>query len=668
MKIKNIVIYIFVPIFFSYFSLIYMNYKENKNYIFDSTVSNQIKLVQSYKARIDERIYHKKKLLEETAKFIGTKGKTKDYALIKEVLRIVARTGGFSEVYIGYGVTNQTVSSDSYEPPDDETYIVKQRPWYQAVLSTYQTRITAPYLDFKLKKNVISIATPIFKNGVLESVLTGDLELDILQKDIFLLFPLKEGSVFLMTNDANILDSVDQELDLADHDIKNFLLTLAKKEHGTERFFVKNKSYIFVYDTLANSDWSFVSVLNEEKIYEKLYQKTLDNFFIFIFLAVFGICIIVWVAFAQNKLYKNKHLLSLFAKNSIGGVLITDKEGLIVFINKAFEKIFSLKPKDFIGKNINQLSYVLYNKNSTTRYCFDAIKEHPNQSIFTEIQIDNLFYRMQMIPLFENQSRVQGLIITVYDITHEVELESQKQKQEQILIHNGKMAALGEMIGAISHQWTQPLNTLLLSISDLEDIIATIDVPKNTQNRIISHFNRSRINIDLMDETITIFKNFYKEDFLEKSFDIVDIVEDVLFIYKQQTLMHGIELEIDYVEKYHYLKSHPTYLKQILMNIIANAKDELIKVKQLDLSFHAKIKIIIVEEANQYIINVEDNGRGISEEKKEHIFEPFFTTKGNDGMGMGLYLCKLLFENKMQGDIVLSNLSNPTKFSILLFK
>ena len=159
-----------------------------------------------------------------------------------------------------------------------------------------------------------------------------------------------------------------------------------------------------------------------------------------------------------------------------------------------------------------------------------------------------------------------------------------------------------------------------------------------------------------------------KEDFLEKSFDIVDIVEDVLFIYKQQILMHGIELEIDYVEKYHYLKSHPTYLKQILMNIIANAKDELINVKQLDLSFHAKIKIIIVEEANQYIINVEDNGRGISEEKKEHIFEPFFTTKGNDGMGMGLYLCKLLFENKMQGDIVLSNLSNPTKFSILLFK
>ena len=50
------------------------------------------------------------------------------------------------------------------------------------------------------------------------------------------------------------------------------------------------------------------------------------------------------------------------------------------------------------------------------------------------------------------------------------------------------------------------------------------------------------------------------------------------------------------------------------------------------------------------------------------IFEPFFTTKGDDGTGMGLYLCKLIFEKKLRGDIRLANAKNPTKFEIELLK
>ena len=59
-----------------------------------------------------------------------------------------------------------------------------------------------------------------------------------------------------------------------------------------------------------------------------------------------------------------------------------------------------------------------------------------------------------------------------HDITHEVGLEQNRQKQEQILLQNSKMATLGEMISVISHQYKQPLNTLLLLASDTHELLS----------------------------------------------------------------------------------------------------------------------------------------------------------------------------------------------------
>lgn len=96
MKFKQNYFYILlVAVAVGYFYLVFANYDENKQQTYDSAVSSQIKTVQKYKAIINERIEQQKRLLEETAKFIETKDYIKDYATIKGVLSIVARTGSF---------------------------------------------------------------------------------------------------------------------------------------------------------------------------------------------------------------------------------------------------------------------------------------------------------------------------------------------------------------------------------------------------------------------------------------------------------------------------------------------------------------------------------------------------------------------------------------------
>ena len=668
MSKKRNIFFLLIPLFFFYFFLIYSSYRENKDYLFNTTMNNQIKLVQTYKKRIDEKLLYQKKLIEATADLIKRKDPIADIDFIKEILSTAILSGGFNSVYIGY--SDDYVISGLKNWVQIDSYKGTQRPWYQQALHRTDTIVTHPYLDSVLKTDIISIVTPIFKNNILYAVLASDLEFDAVQEDISSLFPLEEGFAFIMTRDAHVLLRPNKfGIDFNDLALKEFLKQFSQDKNGNKKYFINDKNYIFTYDSLANSEWLFVSVLDETKIYEQLDKKAIKDFTVALFLGIFGIGVFVFLSFIQRNLYKNIHLLELFAKSSVGAVLMTDKEGFIVFVNKSYEKIFSIKYKSIYGKHVNEITNSFSNTgyDHKKRLFFNEAKLNPHQIISFTIKTDGLFYHVQVIPLLKYKREFEGILVTVHDVTHEAELEYKKQEQEQILIQNSKMAALGEMISAISHQWRQPLNTMLLIVSDLEDIIDPANQPLDV-SKASSHLKRSRESIGLMNETINIFRDFYKEDFSEKEFNVLDTLEDVLYICKPQVQMNGIEIKLNYTKNDFHLKGYPTYLKQILLNLISNSKDELVLQKNKDFTFHAYISISIREENNVYIISVEDNGSGVNPKVAEKIFEPFFTTKGEDGTGTGLYISKLLFEKKMKGNIKLDNFCDPTRFLIILEK
>ena len=251
-----------------------------------------------------------------------------------------------------------------------------------------------------------------------------------------------------------------------------------------------------------------------------------------------------------------------------------------------------------------------------------------------------------------------------HDITHEVNLEQNKQKQEQILLQNSKMAALGEMISVISHQYKQPLNTLLLLASDTHELLSG----KNGDKMALKNIENIRMNVELMNETIDVFRDFYKEDFCEKEFDLIDVLDDVLYICRPQLQVKNIELRFTYDDGPHEIKGYANYIKHVLMNLITNAKDELAKKAKSTDNFIPYVEINLRQDENKFIVTIEDNANGVDSELLDKIFEPFFTTKGDDGTGMGLYLCKLIFEKKLRGDIRLANAKNPTKFELELLK
>lgn len=667
MKRNKIFILISLVFFVLYFFIIYSTYTENKAYFLQNAKNNQIKLVHAYKEKFDERLAGLKRIVETMGKNLIKKDREKDFYLIKETLTNAMNSGtGFTSVYISYP-DNFTISGR----PDwyySEDYIATKRPWYKDAIKNKKTSISKPYYGspgFE-EKIYISIVSPIYKNKQLLAVMSSDLEMELVQEEVSKLFSLEEGFAFLMTNDAKVITPSNKlGIDFKERDLKIFLSSFIDTKIGEKIFEIKDKSYVFTYETLNNSDWFFVSVLDENKIYKNLNHQLFMNLLAAFVLFIFGLGTFLYLSITQKKLYEKHLLLGHFAKSPTWGVLLTDKEGKIIFVNKVFEGVFSLKSKSLYNKPLDSIIDILKCINSNQISCFQDIKNNLLKMKSYFLEKEGKIYRVQITPLLNKyQKELEGTIVTINDVTHEKELEVKEVEHEQILIQNSKMAALGEMVSAISHQWRQPLSTLLMLISNTEEIIEKQNLPKAN-----NYLNRARGNIELMDETINAFRNFYKEDFGKDKFDLVKIIKEIILITSPQMQMNGIELKFIYDEKNSYsCESYPSYIKQVLINLIGNAKDELVRVLKDKFLYEAKINIALSKKDGFYLISVEDNGSGISNENKNKIFEPFFTTKGDQGTGTGLHLCKLLIENKMNGEFKLENLSNPTKFTIKIGK
>jgi signal transduction histidine kinase len=219
------------------------------------------------------------------------------------------------------------------------------------------------------------------------------------------------------------------------------------------------------------------------------------------------------------------------------------------------------------------------------------------------------------------------------------------------------MAAMGEMIGAISHQWKQPLNGIYILIQALEsDLVLDGVISKENGKEALDDM---REQINFMFETMKEFRNFFKPSKDKKTFDIQNSILEVSKILKAQFLKYNIELQIEKSSIDLEYIGYENEFKQVILNILNNAKDVLISRKV------PTIKISIDKSDNYINIYISDNGGGIPDDIIDKIFESYFSTKGENGTGIGLYMSKMIIEN-MDGKIEAFNIESGACFKISL--
>ena len=273
-------------------------------------------------------------------------------------------------------------------------------------------------------------------------------------------------------------------------------------------------------------------------------------------------------------------------------------------------------------------------------------------------QLENSFNEMA--------SKIQELIKEEKEINETLEKrvfeETSKQKeQEQLLIQQTRLAAMGEMIGNIAHQWRQPLNALGLVFQNLKFSYEIGELNDEVLNRTV---DKAEMLTKNMSKTIDDFRNFFRPNKAKEYFDINKSVLDAISLVESTFVHHNIKLEKDFKEEKIDVFGFPNEFSQVILNIISNAKDALIGNK----IENPMIKIETKVEDDYAYISIKDNALGIKDEIIHKIFEPYFTTKDEvQGTGIGLYMSKIIIEKNMNGKIYLENTHEGANFIIKLF-
>jgi signal transduction histidine kinase len=265
-----------------------------------------------------------------------------------------------------------------------------------------------------------------------------------------------------------------------------------------------------------------------------------------------------------------------------------------------------------------------------------------------------LFDRIQLV----QDEYVNKLSTLNATLEHKVKegIRAARQKDE-LLIQQSRLAALGEMIEQIAHQWRQPLNTLGLINQDL---YFKYQLGQFSEEEFEEAHHKFDENIQYMSQTIDDFRNFFKSDKKKEKFAVEDALNSVLSLvqtsFKKLKIKHNIQ------------SNYPTYvfavkheLTQVFINILNNARDA-IGERQV---FNPQINIVVIDDGKNVTIKIEDNAGGIDEKIKDKIFDPYFTTKfQSKGTGIGLYMSKSIINKSMDGELYAINTEKGAMFVI----
>ncbi len=366
-------------------------------------------------------------------------------------------------------------------------------------------------------------------------------------------------------------------------------------------------------------------------------------------------------------------LLSKFDRSVIASR--TNENGIITYVTRAFCDISGYTKEELIGQDHRILRHEEMDEQEYEQL-WKTIKdgEEFQGAILNKKKDGSLYWIWILIePEFDKDKNIIGSFAIKVDITAQKELErfneslehkvtkaiESSSKKDKILAQQSKLAAMGEMVGSIAHQWRQPLNALAMRVQFLEDDFEDGIIDMSYINEYAEE-NMKLVNF--MSKTIDDFRNFFRVDKIKKKFCIVETLNAALNLISTQLEDHNIKIDIlgdDTCDMYGF----ESEFQQVVINLINNAKDVFIE-KEQD---NSQIVVNVNTEKESVFITVSDNAGGIPADIINRIFEPYFTTKEQGkGTGLGLYMSKMIIEDNMHGSLAVENIKLGAMFTIKL--
>ncbi|MCT7581683.1 cache domain-containing protein [Aliarcobacter butzleri] len=226
------------------------------------------------------------------------------------------------------------------------------------------------------------------------------------------------------------------------------------------------------------------------------------------------------------------------------------------------------------------------------------------------------------------------------------EYKKELDNKQAILYQQSKMAAMGEMIGNIAHQWRQPLSIITTATSGM---VLQKQMGVLTDEFFFEASDRINHSAQYLSETIDDFRNFFIPNKEKSKVNLLEVFKKTLDLISAQFNSKEIKI-IKNIETIEF-ESYENELIQALINILNNSRDELIKKE------NERFIFVDAYKNDDYInIVIKDNAGGVIKENLNKIFEPYFTTKyKSQGTGIGLYMTEEIITKHLNGTIGVEN-------------
>jgi|GEM_PF-1056058 len=323
--------------------------------------------------------------------------------------------------------------------------------------------------------------------------------------------------------------------------------------------------------------------------------------------------------------------------------------GLIILFSTIITYLIisnTLRPIEKLIKDVKQRSSKIDNKfNINTKSTLDEVDEMK-------------YYFDIFIKLIEHDKKqLKNFNIT---LQQRVDEEVKKnQEKENIIAKQSKLAALGEMMDAIAHQWKQPLSIIGINIQNLNMKVMLDE--KVTAEMIQETSEETQKQILHLVSTIDEFREFFRPNQHQSIINVKSMINSTLSLMSNELMVNKIKYEIrgDDTAEVSCIKNE---FKHIFINLINNSKDAFNE----NNTKNKKMIFEILKENGRTIIKIYDNAGGIPNEYINNIFISNFTTKKEgQGTGIGLYLTKQIIE-KLDATIEVANVNDGVCFTIKL--
>jgi PAS domain S-box-containing protein len=348
----------------------------------------------------------------------------------------------------------------------------------------------------------------------------------------------------------------------------------------------------------------------------------------------------------RQELQRQSEYLDLITQINTNAIIAVDSKFNILTFNKSAEKMFGYSAEEMLNTKLTDdriipAKYLSKHNRGLKDFVINGGLKHRDAVFELEGQKkDKTIFPIRISFGIKVEDKVRIVVANIQNISDEKE-------KDRLIVQQSRLAAMGEMIGNIAHQWRQPLSSI--------STIAT-GTKLRYKNGMISDEELDEVFVKIKNHTVYLsktiddFRNFLNDDVSKEEFSLSSVLNKSLTFIEATYSANKIELILNLDSDDIKIYGSSSQLSQVILNILNNAKDALV-----ENGVESRVVYIeTLENAQRGCVKIYDNAGGIKAEVSEKIYEPYFTTKHkSEGTGIGLFMSQKIIQQHFKG--VLSN-------------